>query len=177
VKWPEIRAGALAVVIAFGLVDGCPLPAPADTPGWERGFVEPIRTVQRAVLTPVAWLRTTVRITQRFALFQAADAEGVRFVIEGQDASHAWRLLYRAGDPDHDAYADLIAYRRVRGVLEPIDAVSPSYQPFCAWLGRRIFADDPMLAAVRFRFEKIHLEPGEVQGTGAFEHTVVKVRR
>ena len=29
-KWPEIRAGVLVVVIAFGLIDGCPLPTPDD---------------------------------------------------------------------------------------------------------------------------------------------------
>ncbi len=176
-KWPEVRAGVLAVVIAFGLVEGCPLPVPGDTPAWERGFVEPIRTIQRVVLTPVAWLRPALRVTQRFALFQASDPDRVRFEVDGQDASHAWHLLYRSGDPEHDAYSGILDYRRIRGVLEPIEAPQPNYQPFCTWLAALIFADQPALAAVRFRFEQVHLEPGEVQSSGVFVYPVVKVRR
>ena len=176
-KWPEIRAGVIAIAIFFGLVDGCPLPARDDTPAWERGFVEPIRRVQQVVLTPVQWIRYNFRVTQRFALFQASDSERERFVVEGQNAAHVWHLMYRAGDPDHDQYTTMLDYRRIRGVLEPIDAAQPNYRPFCDWLGGLILADQPTLVAVRFRFEKIHLVPGEVQGTGEFLYQIVKVRR
>src|SRR5215211_3208697 len=40
-RWPEIRAGMVALAIFFGLVDGCPLPPPEHTPAWEQNFVEP----------------------------------------------------------------------------------------------------------------------------------------
>jgi hypothetical protein len=176
VKWPEIRAGLIALAIGIGLVEGCPIPPPHETPAWERGFVEPIRTVQRAVLTPVAWLGPELHITQRMALFQVSDPDRFRFEIEGQDAA-GWHVIFRAGDAEYDAYEDLIRYRRVLGAFDPIEAPPAPYRPAGAWLAHRILADQPALLAVRMRFERVLLADGAVRGTGVFAFPLVVVRR
>ena len=175
-KWPELRAGLIALAIGIGMVEGCPIPPPDQTPAWERGFVEPLRSLRHAVLTPVAWVSPTLRVTQRFAVFQAADPERFRLEIEGQDRT-GWHLIYRAGDPDHDAYDTLLRYRRVIGAWDPIDAPAAPYPAFGAWFARILFADRPELIAVRYRFEKIVLDPGAPRGTGDFVFPLVVVRR
>ena len=94
-RWPQIRAGVLAVVIGFGLVEGCPLPSPEHTPAWEKDFVEPIRGVQRVVLRPVAWIEPTVRVSQRWAVYQAPSRDRFRLWIEGRDGRGRWQVLFR----------------------------------------------------------------------------------
>ena len=175
-RWPEVRAGLIALAIALGLVEGCPIPPRGETPEWERGFVEPIRSVQRAVLTPVAWIGPALHITQRWALFQASDPDRFRFEIQGQDAA-GWHLIFRASDPDHDAYEDLIRYRRVLGPFDPNKGPQDAYTRAGQWLGRRILADQPALLAVRLRFERVMLEDGEVHGSGIYDFPLVVVRR
>ena len=175
-RWPEIRAGLIALVVTIGLVEGCPIPPRGETPAWERGLVEPIRTVQRAVLTPVAWIRPALQITQRWALFQASDADRFRFEIQGQDVA-GWHLIYRASDPDHDAYEDLIRYRRVLGAFDPNKGPPDAYGRAGPWLGHRILADQPALLAVRLRFERVTLADGEVTGSGIYDFPLVVVRR
>jgi hypothetical protein len=177
VRWPEIRAGLIALAVAIGLVEGCPIPPRAETPEWERGLVEPIRTVQHAVLTPVAWVRPALQITQRWALFQVSEAERYRFEIQGEDTAAGWHLIFRASDPDHDAYEDLIRYRRVLGAFDPIKAPPEAYLQAGQWLGHRILADQPALSAVRLRFERVTLADGEVTGSGIYDFPLVVVRR
>ena len=175
-KWPEVRAGLIALAIGIGLVEGCPIPPPHETPTWERGFVEPIRTVQHAVLAPVAWIGPALHITQRMALFQVSDADRFRFEIQGQDAA-GWHLIFRASDPEHDTYEDLIRYRRVLGAFDPNEGPQEAYGRAGAWLGHRILDDQPALLAVRLRFERVMLEDGEVRGSGIYEFPLVVVRR
>jgi hypothetical protein len=173
VRWPEVRAGLIALAIGIGLVQGCPLPPPKDTPAWERGFVEPLRSVRHVVLTPVAWIEPTLRITQRFALFQGSETKRFRLEIDGQDAAFVWHPLYRAGS-DSDA---LLEYRRVRGSWDPLDAPPGAYQAFALWYGHRILAEQPTLGAVRVRFARIVLDLGDVYDTGTYAFPIVTVRR
>ena len=175
-KWPEIRAGLIALAIGLGMVEGCPLPPADHTPAWEAGLLAPVRAVRRVVLAPVAWITPTVRVTQRFNVFQAADPERFRFEIEGQDRT-GWHLIYRAGDAEHDAYDELLRYRRVIGAWEPIDAPPAPYGAFGAWFARILFAAQPELIAVRYRFAKIVLDPGAPRDTGETVFPLVVVRR
>ncbi len=161
-KWRELRAGLIALAIGFGLLDGCPIPSRGHVPAWELGFVEPLRRVRDVVELPVAWLGRVFAVSQQFSLYQAPIAERFRMWIEGQDAQHAWRLLYRAGDPEHREAADLIEHARVWGAWNPTDAPPQEYGAFCAWISMRLLAAHPELIAVRVRQERIAIGQGEV---------------
>jgi hypothetical protein len=166
-RWPELRAGLIAVAIALGLVEGCPQPEPGYERGWQREYVAILRPVQRAVLAPVAWIPRDLRFSQRWALFQVGARERFRLTVEGQARGPgAWAVLYRAGDPAHRAYAELLEYRRVQGVWNPTDRVASRYTEFASWFTARVLADRPDLEAVRIWQERILVEQGEVTGTG-----------
>ena len=178
-RWPEIRAGLIAIAIGFGLIDGCPLPPPADTPAWERGFVEPVRAAQRIALSPMAWVRSVVRVSQRWALYQAPGGQRFRMVIEGEDAGGAWHVLFRAGDPDHDEDADVINCARVNGSWHASDHPADQYAAFTGWITARVLERHPELIAARVRIEKIQIVPGGFTSSGEFVwgHTYVRQGR
>jgi hypothetical protein len=176
-KWPEIRAGLVATAIAFGLIEGCPLPPPDETPAWEKGLVEPIRDVQRVLTWPVAWIRPRLRVTQRWALYQAPGADRYRMSVEGQGADGQWQILYRAADPDHTEDADLIENAHVRGSWDPTNRTSSQYPRFAAWICARMLGRHPELLAARVRHEKVEIGVGTVTPTGEFTFTFVKVRQ
>jgi hypothetical protein len=175
VRWPELRAGIIAIAIGLGLVDGCPLPTPDHTPEARRWIVEPVRGAQRIVETPVRWIRSVLRVSQQWALYQAPTAERFRMWIEGQSADRAWHVLYRAGDADHAEDAAVIEHARVWGVWDPTDAPPAEYQAFARWILARVFARGDYVAA-RVRMEHVAIGQGEVTPTGEFEWTFVQVR-
>jgi hypothetical protein len=170
--WPELRAGLIAVAIAFGLVEGCPQPERGYEREWQRGYLAILRPVQEAVLTPVAWLPRNLRFSQRWALFQVGARERFRFTVEGR-AEGAWTVLYRAGDPERRAYAELLESRRVWGVWSPTDRVAGRYPQFASWFTARVLADRPELDGVRIWQERILVDQGEVTSLGQrwFDYT------
>src|SRR5258708_4358086 len=103
----------IAAAIAFGLVDGCPMPPRDHTPAWEGGYLEPVRDAQRIVMKPMAWFGPMFRISQQWAVYQSPAATRYRMWIEGYTADHTWSLVYRAGDPDHAEDAAAIEHARV----------------------------------------------------------------
>jgi hypothetical protein len=174
--WPQLRAGLIAITIFFGLVEGCPLPPRDDTPAWERGFVEAVRTVQQVVETPVAWIGPTLRVSQRWALYQHPGDDMFRMEIHGLAADGTWQLLYRAGDPDHAEDAAVLESGRVWGAWNPVVHPPGQYQAFCTWFALRAIARHPELAAVRVRQEHIHLVPGGIVPTGTYEFEATRFR-
>jgi hypothetical protein len=167
-RWPEVRAGLIALAIFFGLVEGCPLPPPEHTPAWERGFVEPIRAVQQAVLTPVAWIRPTLRVAQRWALYQAPSPNRYRLWIEGQDMYARWHLLFRAGDSEHQEDAALLDFYRMRGTWDPSDKPPGQYAAFAGWVTARVLERHPEYVGARVRLEKVLLTDEGVTPLGQF---------
>jgi hypothetical protein len=165
----------IAAAIGFGLVDGCPLPTPDHTPAGRRWIVEPVRTVQHVVETPVAWLRRVAHVTQQWALYQAPSADRYRMWIEGQRVDRAWQIVYRAGDGGEDAA--LIEHARVWGTWDPTDEPPPEYTAFARWMLARVLAAHADYVAARVRMEHVVIGQGEVTPTDAFEWTVVQVRR
>ncbi len=176
VRWPQIRAGAIALAIVFGLIDGCPLPEPSDTPAWERGFVEPIRRVRAIAEWPVAWLKPTLRVAQQWAIYTAPAMNSYRLWIEGADERGAWRVLYRGADPEHDEDADVLESARVWGAWEPTDALPAQYKEVSNWILGRVLARHPELRVARMRLEKIELVAGGFESSGSFVFTVARVR-
>jgi hypothetical protein len=176
VKWPELRAGAIALAIFFALVDGCPLPPPDKTPDWEKPIVEPIRDAQRVVLTPVAWVRGALRVTQRWALYQAPRVDRFRLWVEGQDMQGRWRILYRASDAQHTDDAAVIDSPRVRGAYDPADVPPGQYPIFARWLTQRVLERHPELVAARVRLEKVRLTQDGFVPSGEFVQPHMRVR-
>jgi hypothetical protein len=175
-RWPQIRAGAIGLAIAFGMIDGCPLPEPNDTPAWERGFVEPIRSVQRIAEWPVAWIKPTLRVGQQWAVYQAPGANCYRLWIEGAEEGRAWRILYRGADPDHTEDADVLESSRVWGAWEPTDALPGQYKEIGNWILGRALARHPELRVTRMRLEKCALALGGFEPLGDFVFTIARVR-
>jgi len=166
VRWPQIRAGLVAVAIAFGVIDGLPLPdKPLD---WQRGAVDAIRPVQRAIEWPVRWIGPALGVTQRWTLFQAAPRERYRMWIEGRARDGSWQIVYRAGDVDRDGDEDVLRYRRMRDAWDPSDDPASNYTGFCAWMIARVLARHAEYDAARVRMEKIVLDGGELAPTGQF---------
>ena len=175
-RWPEVRAGLLALAIAIGLVDGCPLdPTPYATP-WKEQLAARVRPVRAAVLTPVAWISRGLRFQQRWALMQVGPRERYRFTVEGKPADGGWQVLYRAGDPDHAAFADQLENAHVTGAWNPTDRPTGQFVAFTGWLSRHVLAARPELAAVRLGYELIVLEDGALHATGRFVHPVIRHR-
>jgi hypothetical protein len=175
-RWPEIRAGVLALVIFFGLVEGCPLPPPGKTLAWQTGYVEPIRSVQRVVLAPIAWIGPKLRISQRWAVYQAPSRDRFRLWIEGQDARGRWQLLFRAGDDAYQHDGELIDYSRPRGVWDPTSVPPGQYTPFARWMTWRILEQHPDWVAARIRLEKVRITDNSVEPTGQFVHVHMRTR-
>lgn len=166
----------IAIAIFFGLVDGCPLPPPDKTPEWERGFVEPIRTVQQFVMRPMAWVRPRLRIAQRWALYQAPAVNKYRMWVEGQDAAGQWHLLFRAGDDEHDEDGELIDYTRPRGTWDPTLKPPGQYPLFANWMTMRVIERHPEFLRARVQLEKVVLTHDGVTPTGTFVFPHVRTR-
>ena len=167
-KWPQARAALIAIVIAFGLVDGCPLPERADdAPSGLRWLVEPAREAQRIAEWPVVWIRRVLRVSQRWALYQAPGGERYRMSIVGAGTSGEV-LLYRAADPDHTEDADVIEHSRMWGVWDPTDRPPSQFRSFARWIAERMLDRHPELDAVGIHFEKITIVRGGWESSGQF---------
>jgi hypothetical protein len=176
VRWPELRAGLIALAVGFGLVNGCPLPDPKDTPQWQRAIAEPIRSVQHVVQWPVAWLEPALRVSQRWALYQNPAGARSRLWVEGQTVDGAWHLYYRAADPEHDEDARVLEPGRVWGVYEPAQGTPQGYTRFCHWITTRMLDHHPEAVAIRTRLEDIEIVRGGFESTGRFQHDCVRLR-
>ena len=177
-RWRDIRAGLIACAIFLGLVEGCPIPPPHETLPWQRGYTSIIRPVQRTILTPFAWLPRELRFTQRFALFQAAEADRFRLEIRARTASGIERVVFRAGDDDGEDAA-LLAQRRVRGVWNPTSRPTAQWPAFATWFAERVFAAHADVTVVTFAFARLRIADGTPRDTGerAFEITRVRSAR
>ena len=180
-RWPAARAALIALALALGLVDGCPIPERRHAPRWAHGIADRASEVRRTIRRPVAWIGEGLDVSQRWALFRSAGRRRFRLYVEGRTATGDWQLLHRAGDPAHAAYEELLAYRRVRGTYSP---ASPSlrnqYRAFAAWMALRVLDDHPELAVGRTRLERVLIgEDGGYTPTGEFtlEHQEPRRRK
>ena len=174
-RWRDVRAGLIAFAILLALVEGCPIPPPGETLAWQKFYVEPVRRVQRAVLTPFAWIPRRLRFTQRFALFQAAEADRYRLEIVARLRDGGERVVFRAGDDG--PYSDILVQRRVRGVWNPTDNPTSQWPRFVEWFARRVLADQPDADFVTFRFVRVHIVGGVPRDTDGTAFEAVKGRQ
>jgi hypothetical protein len=169
-RWPEIRAGIIAIALFFGAVEGCPVAKQGEIPS----FAEPIRDAQRVVLAPVEWIRMTFRVTQRWSLYQSPGTDRFRLWIDGQEPSGQWRILFRAADPVHDEDEALLDYTRPRGAWDPTSPRMPvQYALFARWVTHYMLAKHPDLIAARMRLERVTIAGDHVEFTNEFVHPYV----
>lgn len=175
-RWPTIRASLIGLAILIGLVDGCPLPPEKYVTRAQRPFVDLVRPAQQTILSPVKWVTRGLRFSQRWALMQGAARDRFRFTVEGRASDGMWNVLYRANDPDHDAFADLLETHHVWGVWNPTDQMMGQYNAFVRWFTGHVLAERPDLTAVRTKQEKIVIEDGDLRGTGVFTSVMTRER-
>ncbi len=174
-RWPEVRAGLIAVAIAVGLLDGCPIPSGPERPIMQRrvspavvDVVDAIDGVRQTLLRPFRPIRDLGRLRQRWRLFASASRARYRMRIEARTAPDApWQLVFRALDDDHDALAEPIHNRHVRGAWNPhtIAGKRPGYARFARWIGAEVLALEPRFTEVRIAQERIVI--GERGGSPA----------
>jgi hypothetical protein len=168
-RWPAARGALIALALALGLVDGCPIPERNHAPEWAYGLVDGADAVRATLRRPVAWIGEDLDVSQRWALFRGASRRRFRLYIEGRTTRGDWQLLHRAGDPEHAEYEDLLAYRRVRGTYSPSGQNPRSqYHAFATWMTLRALDDHPELAVGRTRLERIVIGEGDYTPTGEF---------
>lgn len=175
-RWPQIRAGLIALAIVFGLIDGLPLPERKYTPAWEAGLVDSLRSVQHVLLWPVARVQPLLRIGQRWALYQAPGAKPWRMWIEGRARSGQWVIVYRAGDPDHVEDAAILDFGRIRGVWDVTGDVPPQFGAFADWITARVLDHHSEFTGVRLRMEKVRFSSDGVEMLGEFAYIHVRDR-
>lgn len=174
-RWPQIRASLIGFTILVGLIDGCPLP-PNKYVTWQKPIVDVVRPIQQKILAPLKWVTFGVRFTQRWALMQAAARERFRFTVEGRAKDGTWSVIYRANDPDHDAFADMLETHHAWGVWNPTDEMMGQYKAFIKWFTGYVLDERPDLTAVRTFQEKVIIEDGELKGTGERTSTMTRER-
>ncbi|MBE7453096.1 MAG: hypothetical protein HS111_30775 [Kofleriaceae bacterium] len=175
--WPAIRAGLIALAIAVGLLDGCPIPTASERPIMERrltpGMVDAVDALDRVrlvLLRPFRRVGEVTRLRQRWKLFSGASRHRFRMRVEARSGPTVpWQLVYRVGDDEHAFMASAIQYRRVRGAWSPhtTDGNRAGFPSFVRWIGAQVFARYPEHHEVRVIHEKIVIGPrGGYRATG-----------
>jgi hypothetical protein len=149
-RWPQIRAGLVAIALVVALVDG---------------------------VRPSAWLAEHLRVSEQFAIYQQPGGTHYRLWIDGQTSDGAWQLVFRAGDAEHAEDAALLESARVWGAYTPAGGGPPQYAVFCAWIGARVLAHHAEFLRVRMRLERVELDAGALIPSRQFEYTSVRGRR
>lgn len=175
-RWPAIRASLIGLAILVGLVDGCPLPPEKYVTPAQRPFVDVLRPAQQTLLAPLKWVTRGLRFSQRWALMQAAPRERFRFTVEGRTADGTWTVIYRANDPDHAAFADILETHHIWAVWNPTDRMPGQYNAFIKWFTAHVLANRPDLTAARTKQERVLIEDGELRGTGEFTSVMTRER-
>jgi hypothetical protein len=161
--WPRIRAAAIALVIAIGVIEGLPLSNEPDKDGPILGMV---RWARKKALVPFAWIGRDASIQQKWRLFPGASANRYRLEVAGLTPA-GWQLLYRIGDDTHDAYGAMLEFRRVRGAWNPRSrGVVGQYHAFVKWFAALVLDDHPEMSAVRVQMQRIRIEDGSVTELG-----------
>ena len=186
--WPQIRAGLVALAIAVGLLDGCPMPSGSEEKRYLKEYLgpQPAAAVDAAdrvrvrLLQPFRIIGDLGNLRQRWILFSGAPRKRYRMWIDARTGpDEAWETLYRAQDDDHAFLDDQLSYRRIRGAWSPRGSGGPrgAYPSFATWIAREIFARDARYREVRVQMEQFEIaEGGGARGTGVFVYPLLRSR-
>jgi hypothetical protein len=95
---------------------------------------------------------------QSWGLFAVPDRWPVRLeILVWTTGGTEWTLAYRRLDAEHDLLADVLSYRRIRGIYDgQIGKPRAAYKNLTRWLARRIFATHPDVERVQVQGRKSH---------------------
>jgi len=166
----------IGLALLIGLVDGCPLPPDRYVTPTQRPIVDIVRPTQQALLSPLKWVTRGIRFSQRWALMQAAPRERFRFTVEGRSPDGTWFVLFRANDPDHAAFADILETHHIWGVWNPTDRMMGQYNAFIKWFTGYALTARSDITAIRTKQEKVIIEDGKLRGTNEFTSVMTRER-
>lgn len=206
---PRARAFVIAIVLALHCVAGCPiepvdrqllsrpsnqrqlraLAGQATRLGLPRTTEEVEDLVLTAsggwrvfsdfVLTPVRPFHELTVTHQRWGLFTTAAPERYLMNIDVHRPHSPWAPAYRPQDPQATELADVLEYRRVRGVWNPgAHGIRAPYAGFVTFIARRLFRKHDDIDLVRVRMQKLtFLHPWEHESLGEPEFMNEEIRR
>jgi hypothetical protein len=180
--WPSIRAALILLACMIGVIDGCPVPPHDQTrkyaPEWAPTILE-IDRFRLGLLKPVRPIADLTLIRQKWSLFSGASLRRFQMRLEGKPRDGQWKTLFRAGDDDVAMYADMLHYRRIRGVWNPSgQRLRGGYDRFCKWMNTRVLADHPEFDQSRVVLERIQIgADGGYTPTGELLHERLLDRR
>ena len=208
--WPNVRAALITLVLFFCIAEATPLPtlkkrhmnrtiAQDEADRWvdilgdvgvemdRETLVKKVLQVSRKtgkfrnqLIRPWKKFERPLGMGQRWALFTFPDPNPGRMVIEGRGSGGDWRELYRApmeGEPD---LAELLHYRKMRGIWDDAgDRPYPGklFDRWVTWLGGRVFEMYPDVDAIRLRFDRIAVIPPSKRRRVSSEKTVFQRER
>lgn len=180
--WPRLRAVLISLACIVALLDGCPMPPHEQTKAQVPALAPTLKTIDEIrlrLLRPLRGVSEVTQISQRWSLFRAASRSRYRMRIEGKTGNGEWQPVFRAGDADVSRYADVLHFRRVRGIWNmtgrrPRDG----YDRFCRWINTRVLDDHPTFDTSRVVLERIAIgEGGGYTPTGELVQERVMDRR
>ncbi|MCA9493965.1 MAG: hypothetical protein KC621_28755 [Myxococcales bacterium] len=123
-------------------------------------WTERIGGAHHAALAPFRSFFRFTGTNQGWALFANPDTHPIRLQIRvRREGRGDWEILFQRLDPEHDWAADLLAYRRVRGVYDAGGYRSRprgNYRRFAKWIAHRVLDGDPTVQAVEIRSLRTH---------------------
>jgi hypothetical protein len=179
--WRTVRAFAIALVLALGFVAGWPRRIEKLVRPWPKPLAAlalRLPELQAKLLAPFTPVAEAFGVTSEdWPLFTGTGGTRYRMWLEVQGKpGRAWKLLYRAHDPEHRYFAGGLEYRRVLNIWNPHHAyISDAYPGFARGLARRIFRADRRLLRLRIRMEEVTIR-AEGRGflpTGRYAYEIV----
>lgn len=112
----------------------------------------------RALLRPFRPMFRYTGTGQGWGLFANPDIFPSRLEIRAQRGGD-WQTVYLRLDPMHRWGADVLTFRRVRGIYDAGGygkRPQAPYRRFADWIGRRLLESDPEVTAVEVRMLRTH---------------------
>lgn len=111
--------------------------------------------LHRALKTPFRPLFQLTASNQAWALFAAASTQPETVVVQVRELDGTWRTIARRLDPDATWKADVLRYRRIRGVWDGQKRrTRRTYKDLSKWLADEAFAEMPEISEVQVYIEQ-----------------------
>lgn len=207
-RWEQVRAALIALALVPHLVWALPIPKPVSAAtlarpdrqaelrawggalrgagfavsddalgAWVVNTTGSLSATHRALKAPFRPLERWLGVDQSWALFASPTATPSRLVVEIERQGR-WEVVYRKLSPEHRWADATLRYRRVRGIWDIGDKVSPAYAHLVDTVARWLFERDPTITAVRVSLEqrRIALPGGPAAPPARRRHSETRAR-
>jgi hypothetical protein len=134
---------------------------PAEVERFALDFSRRERAFRSAMLRPVAPLIQGAAVRQQWHLFLTVKEQAFRLRVDARSLeapADAWRTVYCANQTDALGLAEVLDYRRLRGIYNPTRfGTTAQYAGFVDWLMRRVWTEQPELGALRVGLERMRI--------------------